>query len=219
LTPTIGAPWRALWPSCSRDHPGGCLLRPYYAGHPLATVLFVGTMGIWFVIELGQALNRRAEATRMDRGSFLVLQLSAVAGALLAALAAATMRVPAFPDSAAVYGLALVVIWAGIGLRWWCFRTLGHYFTFAVMTSRDQPVIITGPYRVLRHPSYAGILLALTGIGLTYDNWLSLAGLVLLPLVALVNRIRVEEAALSATLGAAYTTYASSRKRLVPFVW
>jgi protein-S-isoprenylcysteine O-methyltransferase Ste14 len=48
---------------------------------------------------------------------------------------------------------------------------LGHYFTFTVMTSANQPVITTGPYRVLRHPSYAGILLVLAGIGLSYGNW------------------------------------------------
>jgi protein-S-isoprenylcysteine O-methyltransferase Ste14 len=87
------------------------------------------------------------------------------------------------------------------------------------MTSADQPVITTGPYRVLRHPSYAGMLLVLGGIGLSYGNWLSLAALVFPPLIGFIYRIHVEEAALSATLGAAYTTYASRRKRIIPFVW
>jgi protein-S-isoprenylcysteine O-methyltransferase Ste14 len=134
-------------------------------------------------------------------------------------LAVAKVTVTAFPYSPVIFGLGLGVIWAGIALRWWCFRTLGHYFTFTVMTSANQPVITTGPYRILRHPSYAGILLVLAGIGISYGNWLSLAALIFLPLIGFINRIHVEEAALSATLGAAYTTYASSRKRLIPFVW
>jgi protein-S-isoprenylcysteine O-methyltransferase Ste14 len=96
---------------------------------------------------------------------------------------------------------------------------LGRYFTFTVMTSADQPVIATGPYRVQRYPSYAGILLILAGISLSYRNWLSLDALIFLPLIGFVNRIHVEEAALSATLGAAYATYASGRKRLIPFAW
>jgi protein-S-isoprenylcysteine O-methyltransferase Ste14 len=123
-------------------------------------------------------------------------------------------RPPAVDD-----GVGLGVMWAGVGLRWWCFRTLGRYFTVTVMTSAHQPVITTGPYRVLRHPSYAGLLLAHGGIGLGYGNWLSLAALLALPLGAVLYRIRVEEAALSATLGAAYTVYADRRKRLLPWVW
>ena len=87
------------------------------------------------------------------------------------------------------------------------------------MTSVDQPVVATVPYRVLRHPGYAGILLALGGIGLSYGNWLSLAALLVLPLLGLINRFQVEEAALSATLGASYTAFANRRKRIIPFVW
>ena len=40
-----------------------------------------------------------------------------------------------------------------------------------------------------------------------------------IPLAGLMNRIRVEEAALAAALGPAYMMYASTRKRLIPFVW
>jgi protein-S-isoprenylcysteine O-methyltransferase Ste14 len=64
------------------------------------------------------------------------------------------------------------------------------------MTSADQPVITSGPYRVLRHPSYAAILLILGGVGLSYGNWLSAVALILLPLVGFINRIHLEEAAL-----------------------
>jgi protein-S-isoprenylcysteine O-methyltransferase Ste14 len=87
------------------------------------------------------------------------------------------------------------------------------------MTSADQSVITSGPYRALRHPSYAGILLLLTGVGIMLGNWLSLAALILLPLIGFMNRIRVEEAALSGTLGEAYTSYARGRKRMIPFLW
>ena len=129
------------------------------------------------------------------------------------------MTAAVFPKDAITLAVSLAVIWAGIGLRWWSFRTLGSYFTFTVMTSADQPVISTGPYRVLRHPSYAAILLILARIGLSYGNWLSLAVLVFLPLAGFVYRIRTEEAALSTMLGAAYTSYARDRKRLIPFIW
>ncbi len=72
---------------------------------------------------------------------------------------------------------------------------------------------------MLRHPSYLGLLLVFSGLGMAYGNWLSMLALVLAVLAGLVNRIRVEEAALSLTLGAAHTDYAASRKRIIPFVW
>jgi protein-S-isoprenylcysteine O-methyltransferase Ste14 len=137
-------------------------MRPSFVGHPVATALLVCTLGVWTVIEIQQALKRRAEATNMDRSSLIILRVCAAAGILLAGLAVAKVRATAYPYSSVVFSIGLCVVWAGIGLRWWCFRTLGRYFTFTVMTSANQPVIATGPYRVLRHPSYTGILLART---------------------------------------------------------
>ena len=87
------------------------------------------------------------------------------------------------------------------------------------MVSSNQPVVANGPYRVLRHPSYSGLLLALTGVGLTSANWVGLAAITLLPLTAILWRIHVEEGALLTTLGDRYRCYASRHKRLVPLVW
>jgi protein-S-isoprenylcysteine O-methyltransferase Ste14 len=195
-------------------------MTPYFfAGHRLATALFDGTAAVWAATEVRQTLKRRTEATIRDHGSRFVIVLSAVAGFGLAALARDKATAAAFPSDAVTFGLGLAIVWVGVGLRWWSFHTLGRYFTVDVMTSTDQPVITTGPYRFLRHPSYAGLLLILTGIGSMYANWLSLAAVMVLPLLGLMNRIRVEEAALSATLGESYRSYASSHKRIIPFVW
>ena len=185
--------------------------------HVLAT-LFAATLGFWMLVELRQALRGRAEATQADRHSLLVLRVCFAIGFLLGALARRA-AVAAIPSSPYLIGLVLLVMWVGVGLRWWCFQTLGRYFTFSVMTSKDQPVINTGPYQVLRHPSYAGLLLILLGIGLTFGNWLSLAAVMLFASIGLLNRIRVEEAALATAVGAQYEAFARGRKRLVPFVW
>ena len=193
-------------------------MKPFFLGHPVAIALFFSTLAVWLAVESRQAIHHRADATSKDRGSAIVLRLCAVAGSVLAALAL-NVRSTTFSDGPVVFGVGLGLMFAGIGLRWWCFRTLGRYFTFTVMTSAGQPVIDAGPYRVLRHPSYAALLLVLIGMGLSYGNWLSLVALTILPLAGLMNRMRVEEAALTAALGPAYTRYASTRKRIIPFVW
>jgi protein-S-isoprenylcysteine O-methyltransferase Ste14 len=87
------------------------------------------------------------------------------------------------------------------------------------MTSADQPVITVGPYRLLRHPSYTGLLLACAGVGLALANWVAVAAMVVLPLAAVLWRIHAEENALLATLGDRYRAYADHHKRLVPLVW
>jgi len=108
---------------------------------------------------------------------------------------------------------------AGIVLRQWSVALLGKSFTVDVRVHEGQQVIDRGPYRFVRHPSYTGMLLTFAGIGLALGNWLSLACVLLVPLVGLVLRIRVEERTLLAELGEPYRRFAEGRARLVPHVW
>ncbi len=87
------------------------------------------------------------------------------------------------------------------------------------MIDDDHQLITTGPYRRLRHPSYAGSLLTLAGIGLALGSWLSLLLAVLGALIGFTRRIQIEEAALQTRFGAAYTAWAQRTWRLVPFMW
>jgi protein-S-isoprenylcysteine O-methyltransferase Ste14 len=120
---------------------------------------------------------------------------------------------------AVAFGGGMVIFAAGIALRGWSFKELGRCFSYAIAVSRDLPVISTGPYRLIRHPSYAGGLLICIGLGLTSANWISLAAMTLLPLAALVWLIHVEESALVTTLQGRYRSYAFHTKHLVPLVW
>jgi protein-S-isoprenylcysteine O-methyltransferase Ste14 len=194
-------------------------MTPYFVGHPIAMALFDGTLAVWAASEVWRALKRRPEATTREYGSRMVITLCFAGGYLLAVLARARVTAAAFPSDAVTFGIGMAMVWAGVALRWWCFRTLGRYFTIDVMTSTDQPVIDSGPYSIVRHPSYAGLLLVFVGGGILLANWLSLVVMIALPFFGLMNRMRVEEAALSATLGDAYRLYAAHRKRLIPFVW
>lgn len=63
--------------------------------------------------------------------------------------------------SASLFGIALIVI--GGFIRWWCFRTLGRFFTFKLSVRKGHQLVTSGPYGVVRHPSYAGA--ALLSIG------------------------------------------------------
>jgi protein-S-isoprenylcysteine O-methyltransferase len=80
-------------------------------------------------------------------------------------------------------------------------------------------VVDTGPYRRVRHPSYAGALLAFLGLALCLGNWVSLA-VVMIPVTwAFARRIAIEEHALANALGSPYTNYMRRTKRLAPYLY
>ncbi len=186
---------------------------------PVARGLVLATVLIWLVMELRQGATHRPEATKADGGSRMVLRIAYVVGVVLSIAAVRGVPAADFGSRVVSAWIGLVVLWCGIALRFWSFHTLGRYFTFTVQTSGDQPVITDGPYRFVRHPGYAAILVAVIGIGLLVGNWVSLLCLVVAFASGLVYRIRVEERALLADLGDDYRNYAATHKRLVPFVW
>ena len=174
---------------------------------------------VWVFFEVRQSLRSRPEATVVPGGSRRPIAVAYVVGVVAADAIEHNVHGLAIHPTALSTWAGLVILSGGVVLRLWCFHTLGHYFTFTVQTSEDQPVISSGPYRLLRHPSYAALLLIFIGWGLIYGNWGSLVVLSVTVAVGLVHRIRVEERALSMDLGGKYQIFAATRKRLIPFVW
>ena len=92
-------------------------------------------------------------------------------------------------------------------------------FAVDVAIATDHHVVETGPYRLVRHPSYAGAILAFAGYGICLGNWVSLLAVTFPVVRAFLLRIGVEERALRAALGDSYREYASRTRKLVPFVY
>ena len=195
-------------------------MKPYFDTNHLAGLLLLVVALAWGMMEITHAGQRRDGATRAGgAGRGLVVLPPLLAATVLLHLAPRIVPAAALRPGAAAFAVGMVILVAGLVLRGWSIMTLGEYFTGYVAVSADQPVVTAGPYRVLRHPSYTGLLLAFAGLGLTAANWVSLAGVVILPLVALLWRIHAEERALLATLGDRYRSYAAQHKRLIPLVW
>lgn len=119
-------------------------------------------------------------------------------------------------------------IWNGIGLtlmgggtifRIWAIQTLGRFFTSTVQTTGEQRLITTGPYALVRHPSYLGAFAAILGIPVMLQTWGGLAVAAAAMLYAYYRRIAVEETALLAQFGDSYILYRKKVKRMLPGVW
>ena len=107
---------------------------------------------------------------------------------------------------------------AGFAFCWWARIHLGRLWSGTVTRKEDHHVVDTGPYAIVRHPIYTGILIAALATVLERGTVPTLAGFALL-IVAFVMKGRVEENFLRAELGAeAYDAYARKTAMLVPFV-
>lgn len=96
---------------------------------------------------------------------------------------------------------------------------LGRSFTANVAIHQEQHVEKNGVFRFVRHPSYTGLLIIFTGIGLNTRSWMGLAIVVVPITIALLYRIHVEEMALRHAFGEEYRSYCRSTKRLIPGVY
>lgn len=114
-------------------------------------------------------------------------------------------------------GVGLVVL--GIALFVWARRTLGANYSGHVSVKEAQELVQNGPYRLIRHPAYAGYLLMALGICAGYSSLSGLLAFLVLLLPGLNYRMNVEERLLSEHFGQAYREYARRTKRLVPGVW
>jgi protein-S-isoprenylcysteine O-methyltransferase Ste14 len=163
--------------------------------------------------------SRDNVARGADRGS-LALLWTAIALAVVAAVQVGARRPGPLPGPVLAWvagGLALMV--AGLALRWTAILTLRGAFTVDVAIARGQRLVQRGPYRALRHPAYAGNLLAFLGMALLFADWIAALTLFVPIAAAFLYRVRVEERALRAAFGAEYERYARRTRRLVPFVY
>jgi len=177
---------------------------------------------IYLVSEILLTLTRRSQSktgTKQDRSTLGIIWL-VIAGSITAGVFVGQN----FPAAALPYGqmfaIAGVVLFvAGLTLRWWAIFTLGRFFTVDVTIEKDHELVKRGPFRIVRHPSYTGVLLAFVGLALSLRNWAALL-VILLPIgAAFVYRMNVEEEALLRALGLRYAEYMKRTKRLVPFVY
>jgi protein-S-isoprenylcysteine O-methyltransferase Ste14 len=121
---------------------------------------------------------------------------------------------------------ASTFLWIGIGvmllgliLRHWSIISLGRFFRTTIELEKGQKVIDNGPYRYIRHPSYAGIILFFIGYGIVSKDWLSLGVAVFLPTASLIYRIQIEEKELAEGMGPDYVAYQKRTKKLLPGIW
>ncbi|MEY2604079.1 MAG: hypothetical protein QOH31_1870 [Verrucomicrobiota bacterium] len=172
-----------------------------------------------FEIYLLAARRGRGAITSDDRGTLSWAWMLILGSCLFGFLVAGRLPFLQWPRVLWIVAVADLLILAGFSIRLWAIRHLGEFFTVDVGVQRDHRVVQDGPYRFVRHPSYSGGLIAMTGIACLTFNWLGFIVIVGCCLAAYMIRISVEENVLMNSLGDDYRRYAARTKRLIPWIF
>jgi methyltransferase len=195
----------------------GALRNAHYgirmAAPPGWYVAILAAVGAQRVAEL--ALSRANEegrgGTRAARRTF-PLMVAAHVGLLTLPLVEASVRGTRTPR----WGW-LGVLGAATALRVWSIRSLGTAWNVRAAVPDDLEPVQTGPYRFVRHPNYAAVIIEFAAIPMLAGAWVSAVALSALNAAVLYDRIRDEERLLDSS--AAYRRAFAHRARFIPRVF
>ncbi|HWO01354.1 MAG TPA: isoprenylcysteine carboxylmethyltransferase family protein [Blastocatellia bacterium] len=179
----------------------------------VSAVLWILFIGYWSAVAGNAAATKTSESVASRQLHQLLMY-----GALVLAF----VRVPVLgrrwlPTSSwiIVIGLAVQVISALLAV--WARRHLGRNWSGAITAKVDHQLIRTGPYRLVRHPIYSGMIGMFLGTALVSGE---LHGLLAVVIIAMAywRKTRLEERHLSAVFGTAYDDYRRKSYALIPGV-
>lgn len=187
------------------------------------SIILYSVVVVFFSVEISLMIKEKKQGKGKaddDRGSRVIILLAS-GTAIVSAIIFSYITSYNFGNlqTRSLFWVGCVVIFMGLFLRTWGRLTLGKSFHYAVEAHTDQTIVKDGPYKVIRHPCYAGLILGCLGFGLALQNWLSLAVVMLLTPITLIYRIYVEEIFMEKTFGSQYEEYKLHTKRLIPWIW
>ena len=117
-----------------------------------------------------------------------------------------------------VYYIGIATMLTGIAFRQWAIAVLGRYFSTAIGVQTEQKVVKSGPYRLIRHPSYTGALIFYIGLGLAAQSLAAVLVAITVFAITYGYRMHVEEKVLINELGDSYIEYMKRTKRVIPHI-
>lgn len=186
---------------------------PYVA--PFA-VLWLAWLAYW----MAAARNVKATQRRDCSASRAVTAgLTVLAAALLAFRIQPLPWLNArfLPQAIAVYWLGLLMTMAGLAFAVWARIRLGRNWSGTVTVKEGHELVRSGPYGLVRHPIYAGLLLAILGTAIALDEWRGVLAFAFLT-VAFLYKLRREEHLMSESFPGDYRRYRARVPALIPFI-
>lgn len=184
-------------------------------------IIFIIIWVIWFISEI--LLNRLFRSgnygkKNLDRGSIRIIWITIGIANTLGILSVVFLKAP-LSHQPMIQFLGLLLIVAGIIIRFIAVFSLRRFFTVDVTILDDHAVKMDGMYKLIRHPSYLGSLISFLGFGISLNNWISLIVILIPVTIAMLYRIRIEERLLTEHFGPEYSDYMIKTYRLIPWIY
>ncbi len=176
---------------------------------------------VWFMSEIYFSIVHRskmAESKELDKNSLRIIWFAIIFSITAGIVIATKFNVPILTNNLLTY-FGLVLIIAGIIIRFAAIRTLGKFFTVNLSIDHEHRLVNNGLYKYIRHPAYSGSMLSFLGRGLNFNNWLCLFVIIIPVFSAFIYRIRVEEHLLIQQKELNYRGYIKHTKKLIPFIY
>ena len=187
----------------------------------LASMLFylpILTALVVYVVRLAE-INRKRETVPGKVRENLTLRLFILIGTLMTfgSLAEYVLRGGGFSWVAFSGGILAAIV--SFRLRWSAIAALGKFWSLHVEIRENHEFVQTGPFRIVRHPTYFSMVLELLSFGLIFSAWWMLLVIPFLFIPALILRLRLEEPALVEKFGDTYRDYQLRVPMLIPYKW
>jgi protein-S-isoprenylcysteine O-methyltransferase Ste14 len=166
---------------------------------------------LYWEVAAKDAAEAKSAESRLSRGVHVFLANAALILELVP-LRGLSRFVPA---SSAIMAAGLAVEAMGLFLAILARRHLGRNWSGEISIKVDHRLIRSGPYKMLRHPIYTGLLTMYAGTALVTGTWLALAG-VATAMLAYARKIWLEEVNLRVAFGAEFEAYRRKTWALVP---
>ena len=179
-------------------------------------VLWAAFLIYWLIKAVGTKTTRRLEpaASRILR---LVIFLAAIVPLSTTRIPLRWLYLQLWPAGFFSFWLGAIVMVAGVLFAVWAREHLGRNWSSSVTIKQGHELITTGPYALVRHPIYTGILAGLLGTAIALSQ---VRGFLAVALIFLMYwlKLRMEEQWMRSQFGETYAAYAHQTAALVPYV-
>jgi protein-S-isoprenylcysteine O-methyltransferase Ste14 len=175
-------------------------------------ILWLLWLGYWWFEARNTARTQKSETL-----STAVIYRGATVVGIVLIFALRRHQPELWPISSPLLGAAVVLMLCGFAFAIWARQHIGRFWSARVTLKEGHELIESGPYGLVRHPIYSGLLLSMAATVMTIGTVTSLCGYALL-IGALIFKLAAEERLLTANFGSAYQEYQKRVKALIPGV-
>jgi protein-S-isoprenylcysteine O-methyltransferase Ste14 len=183
----------------------------------LVPVLWIAWFIYWRIASAGVKAARRRESPASRAAHIVPLVLAALLLWVRTVPDGGVLFRRFLAPTEAAYWTGTLLVALGLAFSVWARLYIGRNWSATVTVKEDHELIRRGPYALVRHPIYSGLLLAFIGSAVVRGEWRGVLA-VLIVIAALWRKLRLEERWMSETFGDQYRDYRKHTAALIPFV-